>query len=362
MDFPLIYHAQAIFGLDIGQHTAKFLQLSRSNNRLKLIGLGAVIFPSGTIIDGVIAEPEELAKVLGDALNSAPIGHITAHAVAASLPQAHLFTRILTLPAMEEAKLSEAVQWEAQQYIPLPMNDLYIDFDIVSTRKDEQGVPLDHDILLVASPRAIVDSYMKLFEFLRLTPHSLETSLAANVRALRPHQRKMNVVLIIDAGSTSADMAIVTDTIRVTTTVAFGGDSITELISKRLKVTLEEADEIKRRLGVGPSNLQTKVETALGTTLKTLLTEIQKLVKYFEERSGSQDGKKHPVERILLVGGMSRMPGFAQYLAANTKLPVDISSPWDHQPVRMAKPLPHALATTYTTAFGLALGDEGDLQ
>lgn len=353
MNFPVVYKKQALFGLDIGQHTAKFLQLKQVGKKYGLVGLGSVTLENSTVIEGVIAEPEQLAEKLRDGLKRAEIGKITARSVAAGLPQAYLFSRIISLPSMAQDKLSEAVHWEAQQYIPMPMNDLYLDYEIVTTLKDDKGEPREYEILLVAAPRAIIDSYMKLFEFMQLIPHSLETTLAANIRALHPHGSQDAAVVVIDAGSTATDMAIVTDVVRVTTTIAFGGDSLTYDLTQKLKIAEANAIEIKTKFGIGPSGLQPKILAAVGPRLNTLITEVQKLIKYYHERG--QTEKTQSIQRILLTGGVSRMPGFAEYLSAHTKLPVDISSPWDHQPMKKAQPLPHTTATAYTTAFGLAL-------
>ncbi len=343
---------QPVFGLDIGNHEAKFLQLRANGKRLRVTSYGSCAFDDSTIIEGVIAEPEQLAATLLDSFHQPVAGKITARSVSIGLPQSHLFTRLLTLPAMETKKLREAVDWESQQYIPMPNSDLYIDYEIVATHHDSNGKAREHEVLVVAAPRAIVDSYMKLLDFLKLTPHSMETSLVADIRALRK-PKATDHVLVIDAGSVATDMAIVTDVVRLTTTVGIGGDTLSDILVKRLKLSAAEAEEVKVKFGVAPSGLQPKVQAALATTLKTLASEINKLIKFYEERSTGKDTRK--VERILLTGGASRMPGLAHFISQATKQTVDISSPWDTQSILGVKELPGNLGPVFTTAFGLAL-------
>ena len=343
---------QPIFGLDIGSHEAKFMQLRASGKRTRVIGYGASIFDDTTVIEGVIAEPEQLADTLRDSFHAPAMGHLSARSVAIGLPQSHLFTRLLTLPAMDSKKLREAVEWESQQYIPMPATDIYLDFEVVAVQHDSSGRPREYDVLVVAAPRAIVDSYMKLLEFLHLTPHGMETSLVADIRALRkPHTKSQ--VLVIDAGSVATDMAIVTDMIRLTTTISIGGDTLSNVLAKRLKLSTIEAEEVKVKFGLAPSGLQPKIQAALAATLKALATEINKLIKFYEERSTGKDTRK--VERILLTGGASRMPGLAHFISQATKQTVDISSPWDTQTILGIKELPGNLGPVFTTAFGLAL-------
>lgn len=343
---------QSVFGLDIGSHEAKYLQLRANGKHLRVLGLGQVTFDDTTVIEGVLAEPEQLAATLLEGIHHPANGHISAKAVAISLPQSHLFTRLLTLPAMETHKLRDAVNWESQQYIPMPANDLYTDYEIIATARDDNGKAREHDILVVASPRAIVDSYMKLLEFLHVTPHSMEMSLGANIRALRK-SNDVSPVLVVDAGSVATDMAIVTDTIRLTTTVNIGGDSLSAALSRKLKLKEDEAEEVKVKFGIAPSGLQPKIQSALATPLKSMATEINKLLKYYEERSGAKDPVK--IQRILMTGGASRMPGLAHFISQATKLTVDISSPWDTQSIQGIKNLPGNLGPVYTTAFGLAM-------
>ncbi|MBP9827360.1 type IV pilus assembly protein PilM [Candidatus Saccharibacteria bacterium] len=357
MEFPLIYTKQALFGLDIGQHSAKFMQLRRANKRLSIIGFGSTLHHNGAVIEGVIAEPDVLAESLRVGLRHPAYGKITAQAAVAGLPQAHLFTRILTLPAMEHDKLAEAVQWESQQYIPMPMNDLYLDFEIINVHKDENGQEKQYDILMVAAPRAIIDSYMHLFELLKITPHGLETTLAANIRALRPHNPP-DTVLIIDAGSTATDMAVVADTIRVTTSVPVGGELLIKILVQKLKITRDQAEEIVVRFGIADSGLQKKVVNATANQLQIIVTEATKLLKYYTERS--QTNQQTKISRILLSGGVAQMPGLADYISKATRLRVEVASPWGQHLITLPQSLPVNVATKFTTVFGLALREFQD--
>lgn len=353
MHLPLIYKKQAAFGLDIGQHVAKFLELKQVRHNYQLMGMGSAAANKDTIIDGVIAEPEHLAEVIRTSLQTPSFGRISAKSVAVGLPQAHLFTRSITLPAMKREKLSEAVQWESQQYIPMPTSDLYMDFEIVEEKKDTTGTIKNYEIFLVAAPRAIIDSYMKLLEFLQLTPLSFETTLAANIRALHPDSEKNTTILVLDIGSTATDMAIVADTIKVSTTTPFGGDRVTKTLASHLKISYEHALEIKTKFGIAESGLKTKVEAALHPALNQLVSEIQKLLKYYQERT--TDDNPQPVKQILIAGGASNMPGLAKYLEAKIQIPINTASAWDHHRVKLTTPLPRDVSSGFTTAFGLAL-------
>lgn len=351
MRLPLVDKRQAVFGLDIGYKEAKFVQLKTNNHGYRLVGMGAAALADGMVIDGVIAEPEELAKLLAAGLHDAAHGRIHARSAVIGLPQAQLFSRIITIPAVEENKLADAVLWEAQQYIPMPVNDLYTDHQIVERRKDESGAVHEFEVLLVAAPRSIVDSYLKFCELAHITPRSMEMSLMANIRALRPSVEG-GAALLIDAGSVATDMAVVTDTIRVTTTINIGGETFTNAIATALKVTFHEAEEMKIKFGITKSDLQPKIQTAIAPHLKKILQEISKLIKYYEERT--RGTTRSTVKQIVMTGGNSRMPGLAHMISHATNLPVDISAGWDRQHTVGVEKLPKNLGPIYNTAYGLA--------
>lgn len=353
LNYPLIYKPQSSFGLDIGKHSAKFLELKRSGKHLVVQGFGQTDIAEGMIIEGVIAEPETLATFIRRALNQPEYGHIKAKAVTTGLPQAHIFTRTISLPAMKSEKMAEAVQWEAQQYIPMPMSDLYLDFEIVSTAADTAGKVAQHEIFMVAAPRAIIDSYIKLFEFLRLMPESFETTLAANTRALHPPADAEHISIIFDAGAGATDIAVVNRHVIVSTTLAIGGDLLRDRLAQQLSISEEHALELITKFGVAKSGLQQKILSALKPELDKIVQEIKKLMKYYDERS--KTSKKLPIEKILMTGSASHMPGFAEVISSATRLKVETSTPWDHHPVQQKTPLPAATTAAFTTAFGLAL-------
>lgn len=350
MRVPLIYNQKPLFGFDLGSRTAKFMQLSRRGSTPRVLGYGAANFAADAITEGIISDPELIAKAVAPALAHPTAGHISARRVALSLPVAKVFTRILRLPPMTPEDLEQAVHFEAEQYVPVPANDLYIDYEVVKSNGTSQGE--EHiDVLMVAAPRAIVDSYIKLFDLLNLEIDSIETSLTAVIRAMISAKRSRQLALVIDFGSISADLAIYDQVIRVTGTVAVGGDTLTNQLVKTLKISADQANEIKYKFGIGPGGLQAKVMDALEPQLNTLLTETKRVLKYYQDRSENST----PVENITLSGGSASMPGLVDYLYHQLGIPIIIGNSWNNL---STKPFPLADrhdAPMYTTAIGLAL-------
>jgi len=161
----LIYKKKDCLGLDIGASSVKIVQLKKKKSLTKLAGYGASPLPDNLVIEGIISDPESLAKIIKAMMSNAKEGRFTAEKIIASIPDKNVFTRVLELPDLSEKDLKEAVMWEADQSIPMALTDLVVDWQVIGPSVSKDGT---NDVLLVAAPLAIVNSYMQLFNILGL--------------------------------------------------------------------------------------------------------------------------------------------------------------------------------------------------
>lgn len=374
MRVPLIYKDKPILGLDIGSRAAKIVQLQRSGNKTQVLGYGYAPFAADAIIEGIVSDPQAIADSIKQLLTQPTAGTLHARRVALSIPISKVFTRIIQLPPMKPGDLEQAVRFEAEQYVPVPINDLYLDYEVIDAdvptvapvpaakpaddkkaaepAKPAEKVAEKHqDILMVAAPRAIVDSYMKLFQYLDMEVDSIETSQAAITRAMVIANRPDQASLVVDFGSTSTDLSVYDGVTRLAGTFSVGGDDLTQTLVKTLGITLDQANEIKYKFGLGSSGLQSKIMQALDPQLKTMVAELKKAIKFYQDRG---EGKRS-VDTLFLTGGSSRMPGLVDYLYKELGVPIILGDPW--QGIK-TKPLPDISkkeGPMYTTAIGLAL-------
>jgi type IV pilus assembly protein PilM len=344
MRVPLIYHDRPIFGFDLGSRTAKLVQLRPGGKNMQVLGYGYANFPGEAIVEGIIVDPKEVAEALAPVMKQMSFGHISATRVAASLPVAKVFTRVLELPPMNPADLGAAVRLEAEQYIPVPLPDLYIDYEIIEQQSEHI------DVLMVAAPRAIVDSYIKLFDLMNLEVSFVESSLLAVTRAIVSATVLTKPTLVADIGSNSIDLTVHDKVIRLTDTIALGGDTLTTQLVSDLGITREQANEIKFKFGLGPSGLQQKIVPSLQKPLGKICSEMKRVIKYYQDRSGD----KRPVEMIIISGGSASMPGLDEFLTAEIGLPVTIADPWAGLQLKRLQAVSKFDAPMYTTAIGLA--------
>lgn len=345
MRIPLVYREQPIFGFDLGTRTAKMIQLKPvGSNKMQVLGYGYANFPEEAIVEGIIVDPQEIAAALKPLMKEMTFGKISANRIAASLPVAKVFTRVLELPHMNPTDLGQAVRLEAEQYIPVPLPDLYIDYETIEAGSDRS------EVLMVAAPRAIVDSYVKLFDLMGLEVALIDSSLSAATRAIVSATPLNKPTLVADIGSTAIDLTVHDKVIRLTDTISMGGDTLTQQLMKDLGIPREQANEIKYKFGIGPSGLQPKVMASLGAPLNKMCAEMRRVMKYYQDR-GSQ---KRKIEAIIVGGGSASMPGFLEYMAAQINVPVVVAEPWAGLELKHIKAVSKFDAPMYTTAIGLA--------
>lgn len=345
MNNTYFYQDKPVFGIDIGFSSLKAVQIDHSGKKPTVAGYGVTQFDPTAITEGVITSPEVIAKVAYDLFSNNVIGEITTRRVALALPAARTYTRTMTLPKMSGKDRVNAVRLEAEQYIPLPIDELYLDHSVI--RETEK----DTELLAVAAPKKIVDSYIMLMNLLGLETVALETTISAGSRLFVQAEQSDVPTVLLDLGSLSTDITIYDKSLIVTGTLPGGGDSFSNIIAELLKVTKQEAHIIKTKYGLGVSKKQQEITAGLTPLLNQLVKEIRRMIRYYEERSGTNA----KIAQIVTMGGGANMPGLSEYLTSTMRLPVRMCDPWQNLNFGGLQPPNKVEKTMYITAAGLAL-------
>ncbi len=346
---------EPIFALDIGHSTMKIMEVNSLNpDKPAIIGYGISGIYNDTTLgpNGDIVRQEDLAAAMIDLFKNRLVGTITTKKVACTIPTSHTFSRLVTLPKLENSQIDEAVRLEVEQYVPMPVDSLYIDHE--KLRETEQGM----EVLLVATPKKIIDSYMEFLHSMSLSPVALEPTMNASARlfnlsGISPQEP----AVLIDFGSTAIDVAIYDEALFVNSTIPGGGEALTTGIANTLKITRDEAYVIKCLNGIGESKNKEAVLGVVKPQVESLVREIQKMMRYYAERSANS---KKEITKVLALGGGSNMPGFIQYLAKELSLSVQIVDPWGQMDFGTLRQLSDEERTVYLTVAGQALLHPGE--
>jgi type IV pilus assembly protein PilM len=345
MKTRLVYKDEPLFGLDVGSSTVKVMQILKKGKKQRVIGYGAINYEPNAVKDGVIENPEELAKAVKNLFEKGLIGEVTTRRAAFSIPVAKTYNRVMTMPKMNSKDLLEAVRTEAAQYIPVPIDDLYIDYSITVTSKD------NFELMTSAAPKKLVDSYVTFADLIGVEIGILETTISAASRLVAHAELNDIPTILIDFGSQSVDMTIYDKQLIVTGTVNGGGETFTDLISQKLDVSKQVAHTIKTKYGLSVSKKQNEIEESLKPILSSLSKEVRKMIRYYNERTNTENR----IGQIITMGGGANMPGLSEYLTNELRMACRMCNPWTNLDFGKLQPPNEIEKSMYITAAGLTM-------
>ena len=381
------------FGLDISDLSLKIVKLKKRGNFFTLSSYGKEEIEPGIIKRGEIKDEKKLAEIIRESIKKVRGEKLKTNYVVASLPEEKAFLQVIQMPRLPEEDLKSAVIYEAENYIPTPLEEVYLDYQIVPPIYDH----LDHlDILIAALPKKTVDPYLSALKLAGFVPKVLEIESMAIARALIKGGATTQPILLIDLGATRTSFIIFSgQSLRFTTSIPVSSTSFTEIISKNLGVTLAEAERLKIKYGleekikinIGDEKTNIKKERgkifeALIPALIDLVQQIKRYLDYYQTHASHEhlppttfqknNSNKHKpqkvvgglppdgkgISKIYLCGGGANLKGLCELLSLELKIPVEMGNPWVNILIKEKKEVPELSfeeSLKYTTALGLAL-------
>ncbi len=210
-------------------------------------------------------------------------------------------------------------------------------------------------MFVVATPKNLIERYLKTFNLANLKPVALETEIIATTRSLVGNNPFSPSTLIIQMGATTTDIAVVSKgLIWLTRSISTGGQALSRSIAQQFNFELPQAEEYKKVYGMLEDQLEGKVYEALKPVVDLITTETKRVVQAFDIKY-----PHNAIKRVILSGGGSKMPGLVVYFANNLGLEVQEADPWYF--VAKDKSIISKLAQDaplYSVAVGLALREE----
>lgn len=335
-------------GLDIGSKTIKVVEVVKDGVSFTLSATGIVGYTGNSV--STIQDEKEMTALSQVIRKLHSEAGVSSRDIVISIPEPQVFTRTIKFPLLTDAEIASAVKWEAEQYIPIPVNEAVIQHTIIA--RNENSVPPEVLVLLVAAPRVVVEKYTKIVTLAGLNPIAVETEMIALSRVLSPADK---TVLLVDFGGTSTNIAITKDALlSFSRSIPIAGDAFTRAVSQGLGVTLPQAEEYKKTYGLEASQLEGKVKTALDPVLRLVVDEIKKAISYYQsEEKGEAPGA------VIIAGGTSGMPQVVTGLSELLGMEVLVGNPFSKvktDPETLKKLAPYA--PLYAVATGLAMREE----
>lgn len=340
-------------GIDIGTSSIRVVELSRKGQSLKLINYGEI--KTASLQKAPFRTVEKDTLLLSNRETSAAILAILREAgiqtreVNLSIPDFSSFFTNFELPPMSQKELESAVRYEARSYIPFPLSEITLDWTIIEGDvSNKVKAPLE--ILVVAIPNEVINQYQEVATLSGLRLRALEAEAFALSHSLARNEKK--TVGIVDIGARSTTCNILENGIlKISHSFNISGNELTGILSRSLGVDYEKAEELKKGIGLaGAETAEQNIREVLLPLIDLILAEIKKIFGNYYRRENKE------VEKIILAGGTSLLPGLKEYFFEELKKEVEIANPFSRTifPPILEETLKE-MGPGYAIAVGLAI-------
>lgn len=344
-------------GIDIGSSSIKVVQLKKKNGKAVLETYGVLsLGPYGNTEVGTVTnlKTEDLSRALLDVMKES---NVTTKSAVIAIPSLSSLIFTLSLPGkIDESQLSKIIPIEARKYIPVPITEVSLDWFVIpqeaesfeSDGNNENATQIKIEVLVVAIHNDTLSQYQEILKKTELISDSFEMEIFSNIRSSFNHE--IAPVMLIDFGASKTKVSIVeAGIVRVFHVVNRGSQDISRNISQSLSIPFEEAEKLKRTVGLDAS-LDARVEKIARLSVNYILTDINSIVFAYEKKYNKN------ISKVLLVGGGSLLKGLLDVAKANFQAEVVYSNPFSKtEAPAFLEPILAISGPEFAVAVGLAL-------
>jgi type IV pilus assembly protein PilM len=296
-------------GLDIGSHQVKLVALSKRGRGFRLDQVGVMPLPPETIVDEELLNSAALVSTLRELLAKTQIRRREA---ALALGGRAVIIRHIRLPAMSEPELEESLAWEAKQYIPFDLDEVYLDFHMGVIDEETEQM----DVILVAAKRTVVDDYCAAVRLAGLRPVVVDVFpfALANAFSVAYPEHVDEVCALIDLGAHLCTVSVVRGgEVLYSRALEQGTAQLTDALQRQLAIPYAQAEAFKTG-DVADGLVPADVQRILESTGAEMVAELCTLVNYHAEQGGA------PPERLFISGGGARSDTLCDALGRELQL------------------------------------------
>ena len=314
----LFARPKGVVGLDIGSSALKLVELRERKGEYYLQRLGIEPLSPEAIVDGSIMDSSLVVDAIHK-LNEQTATKATNYAT--SLSGHSVIIKKISLPAVSQEELAESIQWEAEQYIPFDINDVRLDYVVLS--EGEPGRD-NMEVLLVAVKRDKVNDYVSVISQTGKTAVLVDVDAFAlqNCYEVNYDLDPLKVVALVNMGASVTNINILARGQTVFwRDISFGGNQFTEALQREYNLAFEQAERLKRGEAVDRYTAA-DARPVLDTVSAEMASEIQKTFDFFAATSS-----EGPVDELVLAGGCSLTPNLEQVLRERFGVPTELMNP-----------------------------------
>jgi len=337
-----------LLGLDIGNGSVKTCEISVGSKTAKMNKFQIIKMNDGAYKNGEILNPAALSTVLKAATEKQKIKKVSLGVSGSSV-----MVKKITIPKMDEALLPEQVRWEAEQYIPYNIEEVNIEYIVLSNSSSQDTM----DLLLVAAQQSRVGQFVNAALEANLKPEIVDVSsfALANCFSHNYPDKKNQAVALIDMGAFFTHFVVVQNgEVIFSRDIPAGGQLFDEDLASNLGVHIDEARQIKESDDALP-------DVALDTLKSVSKRYSEQVVGAMEFFTETTQAKK--IQEVFITGGASLTIGLIESLTAGLKCNVQYMNVLKNvipAPAILKQVSQRDLQYKSAVAIGLALRKAGD--
>src|SRR5688572_25353157 len=308
-----------LVGLDIGSSAVKAVELGRKGTALQLLNLGFENLQSDTIVDGQIMELNNVSNVISNIFSE---HQIKTTRVAAGVSGHSVIVKNIVLPQMSEEELQESFSWHAEEHIPFDIGDVNLDYQLTNNSAESLHV------LMAACKSDKIANVKQAIQLAGKQPVVIDVDTFAlqNCYEVNYQPKPGHIVALLNIGAATMNINILNGTRSVfARDASVGGSQYTSLLQKELGLSFDQAEAVKRGLPV-PDGIEPRpIQPIIETVSDILALEVRKTMDFY--RATAEEGDSS-IQKILLAGGGSKLPGLAEYLGRRFEITVEVFDPF----------------------------------
>jgi len=318
--------SSAVLGVDISSSSVKLLELSKHGDRYRVESYAVEPLPADAVVEKNITNVEAVGEVLKRVVSKSRTG---VKNVAVAVSGSAVITKVIQMDSgMNEFEMEDQIALEADQYIPYPLDEVAIDFEVQGPSEDN---PERVDVLLAACRKENVDIREDVMEIADLNTKVVDVEAYALERAyalIEPQldsQGEELVVAVVDIGATMTTLSVLAEGQTVyTREQIFGGKQLTEEIQRRYGLSVEEAGLAKKQGGL-PDDYE---EEVLMPFREAVVQQVARALQFFFGAS-----QYNVVDYVVLAGGTSSIQGLTEMVEEKTGTPTLVANPFANMSV-----------------------------
>ncbi|MEI6608507.1 MAG: type IV pilus assembly protein PilM [Deltaproteobacteria bacterium] len=309
-----------LVGLDIGSSSLKLAEIRSTSQGHVLNRFLQIPLPKGIIVEGVLTDARALSLKIKELFRNSGC---TGKGIVTSLSGNSVIVKKVTFAQMDETELRDMIRDEAGKYLPFDnMDDVNYDFQILG---DNENNPNQMDVVIVAAKKADVNNYLDaitaaglVVTIMDVDSFALETMYETNYEF-----ESTEIVVIINIGASITNINVIKGGMSIfTRDFTMGGNSITEGLLEKYRVSFDDAEKIKVEGISGNNQDNAELKSSILELAEPICAEIERSIDYFRSTFGGEY-----IKHVFLSGGSARIQGLTGNLSQGLNVETELINP-----------------------------------